>query len=52
VYGGWDVIVECSFNSLKELDKIVSYIRMDEDLSSWVEETTTLVSSKADYPEF
>jgi hypothetical protein len=52
VYGGWDIVVECSFNKLHELDKIVSYIRMDEDLSNWIEETTTLFSSKADYPEF
>jgi hypothetical protein len=52
VYGGWDIIVECSFNKLLELDKIVSYIRIDEELSSWIEETTTLVSTKADYPEF
>ncbi|NHJ25650.1 MAG: hypothetical protein EAX89_13785 [Candidatus Lokiarchaeota archaeon] len=52
VYGGWDIVVECSFNKLLELDKIVSYIRIDEELSSWIEETTTLVSTKADYPEF
>ena len=52
VYGGWDIMVECSFNKLHDLDKIVSYIRMDEDLANWIEETTSLVSSKADYPEF
>jgi hypothetical protein len=51
VYGGWDIMVECSFNKLHDLDKIVSYIRMDEDLANWIEETTSLVSSKADYPE-
>ncbi|MFW9948893.1 MAG: hypothetical protein ACFFKA_02050 [Candidatus Thorarchaeota archaeon] len=52
IYGGWDIIVECSFTKLHELDRIVSYIRMDENMSNWIEETTTLVSSKADYPEF
>jgi hypothetical protein len=49
VYGGWDLVVECSFTKLQELDKIVTYIRVDEDLNSWIEEITTLVSSKQDY---
>jgi len=51
VYGGWDLIVECSFSHLKDLDKIVTYCRVDEELSQFIEETTTLISSKADYPE-
>ena len=50
VYGGWDVIVECSFSKLKDLDKIVTYCRLDNDLSQWIEETTTLMGSKNDYP--
>jgi len=50
VYGGWDVIVECSFSKLKDLDKIVTYCRVDNDLSQWIEETTTLMGSKNDYP--
>ena len=45
-------MVECSINKLHDLDKIVSYIQMDEDLANWIEETTSLVSSKSDYPEF
>lgn len=49
VYGGWDIMVECSFTKLQELDKIVTFIRVDEDISPWIEETTTLVSSKPDY---
>lgn len=51
VYGGWDLVAECSFTRLQELDKIVTYIRVDDELSGWIEETTTLVSSKPDYPE-
>jgi len=51
VYGGWDVIVECSFSKLKDLDKIVTYCRVDNDLSQWIEETTTLMGSKNDYPD-
>ena len=51
VYGGWDLIVECSFSQLQDLDKIVTYCRIDEELSQYIEETTTLISSKADYPE-
>ncbi len=50
IYGGWDLVVECTFAKLQELDKIVTFIRVNEELSSWIEETTTLVSSKADYP--
>jgi hypothetical protein len=49
IYGGWDIMVECSFTKLQELDKIVTFIRVDEDISRWIEETTTLVSSKPDY---
>ena len=50
IYGGWDVIVECSSKKLKDLDKIVPFCRIDEDLSHWIEETTTLMGSKNDYP--
>ncbi len=50
LYGAWDVIVECSFNKLKDLDKIVTFCRIDEDLAQWIEETTTLMGSKNDYP--
>ncbi len=49
IYGGWDIIVECSFKKLKDLDKIVTFYRIDEDLSLWIEETTTLMGSKNDY---
>ena len=51
IYGGWDVIVECSFGKLKDLDKIVTFCRIDEDLSHWIEETTTLMGSKNDYAD-
>ncbi len=51
IYGGWDLVVECTFAKLQELDKIVTFIRVNEELSSWIEETTTLVSSKPDYPK-
>ncbi len=50
LYGAWDVIVECSFNKLKDLDKIVTFCRVDKYLSQWIEETTTLMGSKNDYP--
>jgi len=48
VYGGWDLVAECKFRKLPELDKIVGYLSTEEELSSWIEETTTLVSSKPD----
>jgi len=49
IYGGWDVIVECSFSKLKDLDKIVTFCRVDKELSLWIEETTTLMGSKKDF---
>ena len=51
IYGGWDVIVECTFSKLKDLDKIVTFCRIDKDLSLWIEETTTLMGSKKDFVE-
>jgi hypothetical protein len=50
IYGGWDVLVECSFNQLSDLDKIVTFLRVDEQLSTWIEETTTLTGTRPDYP--
>ena len=49
VYGGWDVIVECAFSKLKDLDKIVAFCRIDKDLANMIEEITTLMGSKNDY---
>jgi hypothetical protein len=49
VYGGWDIIVECAFSKLKDLDKIVAFCRLDRDLANWIEEITTLMGSKDDY---
>lgn len=50
-YGGWDLIVECIFNNLEDLDKIVSFCRTDEDLKEWIDATTTLISTKRDFEE-
>ena len=50
IYGGWDVIVECSFSQLQDLDKIVTYCRVDEELSQYIEETTTLLGTKQNFP--
>ena len=49
VYGGWDLIIECSFSNLQDLDKIVTFCRVDDELGQWIEETTTLVSSRPDW---
>ena len=51
VYGAWDVVIECSFTKKQELDKILAYIRVDDEISKLIEETTTLVSNKPDYPK-
>ncbi|MFX0081859.1 MAG: hypothetical protein ACFE94_08910 [Candidatus Hodarchaeota archaeon] len=50
IYGGWDLMVECSFNDLDDLEKIVTFCRTDEELSEWIEATTTLISTKRNYP--
>jgi len=50
VYGGWDLIIECSFTKLQDLDKIVTYCRVDDELSQWIEETTTLCGTKPNFP--
>ena len=48
-YGGWDLIIECVFNILEELDKIVSFCREDTDLREWIDATTTLISTKKNF---
>ncbi len=50
VYGGWDLLIECSFKDLKDLDKIVTFCRADEELSEWIEETTTLCGTQPNFP--
>jgi hypothetical protein len=49
VYGGWDLIIECSFTKLEELDKIVTALRSDSEIASAIEETTTLCGTKPNY---
>ncbi|MFX1280091.1 MAG: hypothetical protein ACFFA3_11785 [Promethearchaeota archaeon] len=43
-------MVECKFQSLEDLDKIITFCRTDDDLSQWIEATTTLISTKKNYP--
>jgi len=49
IYGGWDLLVECKFINLEDLDEIVSFCRTDLELSQWIEATTTLISTKKNY---
>ena len=49
IFGGWDLMVECVLTNIQELDKITSFCSVDEDLSQWIEEVTTLVSHEPDY---
>lgn len=48
-YGGWDLIIECFFSSLSDLDKIITYCRTDPELTQWIEATTTMISMKKDF---
>jgi hypothetical protein len=50
IYGAWDLIIEVSFAKLEELDKLVTLIRTNPKLQTSIEETTTFVSSRPDYP--
>ncbi|MHA1732613.1 MAG: hypothetical protein ACTSU5_11770 [Promethearchaeota archaeon] len=50
VYGMWDLIVEVSFSKLAELDTVVTFLRHREEFRDKIEETSTLVSSKPNYP--
>ncbi|MBD3188429.1 hypothetical protein GF325_16475 [Candidatus Bathyarchaeota archaeon] len=50
IYGAWDLIIEASFAQLEDLDKLVTLIRTNSTLQGSIEETTTFVSSKPDYP--
>lgn len=50
VYGMWDIIVEVSFSKLAELDTVVTFLRHEEDFRDRIEETSTLVTSKPNYP--
>ena len=49
VYGGWDLLAECLFTNLEDLDIIVTFCRTDPELSQWIEATTTLISTKRNY---
>ena len=49
IYGGWDLLVECKFINLEDLDEIVTFCRTDSELSQWIEATTTLISTKKNY---
>ena len=50
IYGAWDLIIEASFSKLEDLDRLVTLIRTNNTLQKNIEETTTFVSSKPDYP--
>lgn len=52
IYGSWDVLVEISFKKLEDLDVVVTSLRSDDEIRESIEETTTLVSSRANYNEF
>ena len=49
IYGPWDLIVEISFKKLEHLDTVVTKLRADDETRDYIEETSTLVSSKPNY---
>ena len=48
-YGGWDLIIECLFSNLNDLDTIITYCRTDPDLSQWIDATSTMISVRNDF---
>ena len=50
VYGAWDAIAEISFQELSDLDEIVTATRTMETLRDVIEETTTVVCTRKDFP--
>jgi len=50
VYGAWDAIAEISFQELSDLDEIVTSFRTQDSLKDVIEETTTVVCTKKDFP--
>ncbi|MHA1248551.1 MAG: hypothetical protein ACTSRP_01030 [Candidatus Helarchaeota archaeon] len=50
VYGAWDAIAEISFQELSDLDEIVTACRTLDTLREIIEETTTVVCTRKDYP--
>ncbi|MHA2290331.1 MAG: hypothetical protein ACXABG_16210 [Promethearchaeota archaeon] len=48
-YGGWDLVIECVFGSLNDLDEIISFCRTDNELKEWIDATTTLISTKRNF---
>ena len=50
VYGSWDLMIECSFTKLIDLDEIITHCRYDTMISEWIEETLTLCGTKPNYP--
>ena len=49
IYGGWDLLVAISFSKLNELDKIITNLRSEKELSTIIEETTTLIGAKQNF---
>jgi len=48
-YGGWDLLIECFFKSLKDLENIILFCRTDKDLREWIEATNTLISVRKNF---
>ena len=49
LHGAWDMIVECVFSELENLNVILNFCRTDNELINWIEATTTFISIKKDF---
>jgi hypothetical protein len=49
IHGECDMIVECVFRELENLNVILNFCRTDNELINWIEATTTFISIKKDF---
>ena len=49
LHGAWDMIVECAFSELEDLNVILDFCRTEKELINWIEATTTFISIKKNF---
>ena len=49
LHGAWDMIIECIFNELENLNTIINFCRTNAELINWIEATTTFISIKKNF---
>ncbi|GAB4325234.1 MAG: hypothetical protein Kow0069_31160 [Promethearchaeota archaeon] len=50
VYGMWDLLIELSYTHQSQVDTVVTFVRNNPEFRDKIEETTTLLGSRQNYP--